>query len=107
MKGSEVKKTLKANGFTQSQVARLMGLTPMQIIKKLSSDNLSFGLIEDIAKAIGKDSSFFFNGGKTDSKEMKEIKAIYKKSLKLYEATLKISKDINRALVQFQQKHQA
>lgn len=103
MKGSEVKKILKANGFGQTYVAKKMGCTFKQLHVSLESDNLRIGLIEDISKAIGKDSSFFFNGGKTESKQMEQINAVYRKSLKLYEATLKISKDINRTLIKYQQ----
>lgn len=99
MKGSDVKKILRACGYTQTSVAKTIGTTPKALNEALNAENIKIELLKRIAKAIGKDVSFFFNDGKTDSKQIEQVNAVYKKTLKLYAATLKLSENINRKLV--------
>ena len=60
MKGQEVKKILKDNGYTQVQVARDLGMSQKMLSYHLNSDFIKIDLVERIAKAIKKDASFFF-----------------------------------------------
>lgn len=101
MKGSDVKKILKAYGHSQASVARTMGVKYTTLNESLNKENIKIELLKRIAKAIGKDVEFFFNDGKTDSKQIEQVNAVYKKTLKLYAATLKLSENINRTLVLF------
>jgi len=101
MKGSDVKKVLKAYGYTQTSVAKTIGMNQQTLSEALKGDNIRIELLKRIAKAIGKDVSFLFNDGKTDSKQIEQANAVYKKTLKLYAATLKLSENINRTLVLF------
>jgi transcriptional regulator with XRE-family HTH domain len=54
MKGSDVKRILKAYGYTQTSVAKTIGTTPKALNEALSSDNIRIELLKRIAKAIGK-----------------------------------------------------
>lgn len=105
MKGSDVKKILKAYGHTQSSVARTIGTTPKALNEALNSENIKIELLKRIAQAIGKDVEFFFNDGKTDSKQIEQVNEVFKKTLKLHKATLKIYESINRSLVLFNSQH--
>ena len=99
MKGTDVKRILKAYGYTQASVARTMGVKYTTLNEALSLENIRIELLKRIAKAIGKDVEFFFNDGKTDSKQIEQVNDVFKKTLKLYKDTLKLSENIHRSLV--------
>lgn len=60
MTGVEVKEKLKRSGFTQSEIAEMMGVSPQTFNAYLKVDDIKTGLLENIANAIGKGISYFF-----------------------------------------------
>lgn len=60
MKGIELKKYLLENKITVASVARLIGTTPQNLSSKLLAEDISTGLLESIAAAVGKDVPFFY-----------------------------------------------
>ena len=53
MSGEEVKKILTARGFTQQQVADMLGKSRANLNGMLAKDDVRTGLLEDISKATG------------------------------------------------------
>jgi transcriptional regulator with XRE-family HTH domain len=99
MKGSDVKRILKTNGYTLTRVAKIIGKNQQTLSEALKVDNIRIELLERIAKAIGKDTEFFFNDGRPVSQQIEKIEALYEETLKLYSLMLKVSKDINCSLL--------
>lgn len=60
MTGLEIKEKLKRCGFTQSEIAEKLGVTPQTFNAYLKVDDIKTGLLENIATAIGEDISFFY-----------------------------------------------
>lgn len=60
MKGSEVKEKLVSSGFKLVDVAQRMGVIPQTFQSLLRTDDIKVGVLKEIAKAIGKDITFFF-----------------------------------------------
>ena len=61
MTGLEIKEKLKRCGFTQSEIAVKLGVSPQTFNAYLKVDDIKTGLLENIATAIGKDISFFYH----------------------------------------------
>ncbi len=61
MKGSEVKKILKSIGVSQAVVAREMGVMPQTLQSLLRTDDIKVGVLQEIAKAAGKNIFFFLD----------------------------------------------
>lgn len=94
MKGLTVKEILRREGFSQSQIAKIIGESPQNLNAALNFDDIRTGLLERIAEAIGKPVSFFYgdtniatasgenstavagNGNKVDSKSDKFLQEI-------------------------------
>ena len=61
MKGEKIKEILKAEGFSLSEVARLLGFdNDQRLHSALRSDDVKTGLVEDIARVTNKSVCFFF-----------------------------------------------
>ena len=60
MTGLEIKEKLKRCGFTQSEIAVKLGVSPQTFNAYLKVDDIKTGLLENIATAIGQDISFFY-----------------------------------------------
>lgn len=94
MKGLTVKEILRREGFSQSQIAKIIGESPQNLNAALNFDDIRTGLLERIAEAIGKPVSFFYgdtniatasgenstavagNGNKVDTKADKFLQEI-------------------------------
>lgn len=60
MTGEEVKKLIKAKGFTYRSIADAIGETPMNLHQLLSSKDVRSGLLERIASAMGENAAYFY-----------------------------------------------
>ncbi|WP_423127548.1 hypothetical protein [Gaoshiqia sp. Z1-71] len=61
MKGIEVKKKLQNDRFSMKEIADLMGETPQNLQAMFKVEDIKTGVLERIAKAIGKDILYFYN----------------------------------------------
>lgn len=62
MKGEDVKKILSANGFTQQNVADMLGISRANLNGMLGKEDIRTGLLESISRATGIPLSTFFQG---------------------------------------------
>jgi transcriptional regulator with XRE-family HTH domain len=62
MKGEDVKKILAANGFTQQNVADMLGISRANLNGMLGKEDIRTGLLESISRATGIPLSAFFQG---------------------------------------------
>lgn len=61
MKGQKIKEILRAEGFTLSEIASLLGFdNDQRLHSALKSDDVKSGLIEDIARVTNKSVGFFY-----------------------------------------------
>lgn len=60
MKGIELKRILRDNGFSISQLARILDISQQNLSSALSADDVKSGTIEKVAFASGKPVSFFY-----------------------------------------------
>lgn len=60
MKGIDVKKKLQSDRFTIKEIADIMGETPQNVQALLKVEDIKTGVLERIAKAIGKDILYFY-----------------------------------------------
>lgn len=60
MTGEEVKKLIKAKGFTYVSIARALGMTNVNLHQLLLSKNVTSGTLERIAAAMGEDVAYFY-----------------------------------------------
>lgn len=60
MTGEEVKRLIKAKGFTYRSIADAIGETPMNLHQLLSSKDVKSGTLERIAVAMGEDVAYFY-----------------------------------------------
>ena len=75
MKGSEVRKKLKSIGISQAFIAEKMNISRQTLASMLRTSDIKVGVLDRIAKAVGKDIFFFlgdneniyFNIPKVDS----------------------------------------
>lgn len=61
MKGSDIKEKLVSSGFKLVDVAQKMGIIPQTFQSLLRTDDMKVGVLQDIAKAIDQDITFFFD----------------------------------------------
>jgi len=61
MKGIDVKEKLQKNKYSLKEIADLMGETPQNFQAMFKVEDIKTGVLERIAKAIGKDILFFFD----------------------------------------------
>lgn len=60
MSGDELKKKLDGVGISYAELARQLGVFPQSFNKTLKSKDVGSGVLENIAKIIGKDMNFFY-----------------------------------------------
>lgn len=60
MEGKEVKKLIKAKGFTYRSIANTIGESEMNLHYMLSAADVKSGTLERIASAMGEDVSYFY-----------------------------------------------
>ena len=60
MSGEELKMKLKEAGFSQAEVARLLGVSPQSFSQSLEAADIKTGFLEQICRAIGKNMTFFY-----------------------------------------------
>jgi len=82
MKGYEVKEKLVSSGFKLVDVAQKMGVIPQTFQSLLRTDDIKVGVLQEIAKAIGKDITFFFELENDDEKST-QGRAIYRKLINI------------------------
>lgn len=61
MTGEEIRKKIKAKGFTFRKVAKAMGESEQNFRKLLLSDNVKSATLERIAAAMGENVAYFYN----------------------------------------------
>ena len=76
MNGVTIKEKLLISGYKLSDLASKMGITPQNLQKLLSVDDIKTGVLEKIAMAIDKDIFFFFDKQETPDKKTEEIKVM-------------------------------
>lgn len=62
MKGEVIKEMLLKNKISQASLARSLGCSPQNLNIALNAKDLRTGLLEDIARALGKPLVFFYRG---------------------------------------------
>ncbi len=60
MTGEEVKKLIKAKGFTFRSIANAIGESQMNLHHMLSAQDVKSGTLERVAAAMGEDVSYFY-----------------------------------------------
>lgn len=60
MKGKDIKDVLSQNGIAQTEIAKILGLTPNNLNNMLSKDDVRTGLLESIAEAANIPISVFY-----------------------------------------------
>ncbi len=69
MSGEELKTKLEGVSLSNAEIARQLGVFPQSFNKTLQSKDVSSTVLENIAKIIGKDMSFFYGGEASTSGE--------------------------------------
>lgn len=60
MTGKHVQDLIISEGYSVNQIAKLIGVAQPNLLALLRHDDIRTGLLEDIAKAMGKPLSFFY-----------------------------------------------
>ena len=60
MKGQHIQDLMKQEGYSVNEMAKLIGKAQQVLASALKHDDVRTGLLEDIAKAMGKPLSFFY-----------------------------------------------
>jgi len=60
MTGKHVQDLIISEGYSVNQIAKLIGVAQPNLLSLLRHDDIRTGLLEDIAKAMGKPLSFFY-----------------------------------------------
>lgn len=68
MKGIDVKEKLQKDRYSLKEIADLMGETPQNFQAMFKAEDIKTGILERIAKAIGKDILYFYEIENEDSK---------------------------------------
>lgn len=63
MDGKRIKQALVDAGVNQAELAAALGMTPQNLNKILSGDNIKTGTLERVAQFLGRPISFFYNEG--------------------------------------------
>lgn len=63
MNGNVLKQAISKRGFTQRQVATMMGMSPQNLSQKLASDDISTSLVEAVATTMGITPAALYDGG--------------------------------------------
>lgn len=61
MTGDQLRKKIKAKGYTLKAVADTLGILPQTLYMRLSAESISTDTLERIAAAIGESVSYFYN----------------------------------------------
>lgn len=60
MTGKHVQNLILSEGYSVNQIAKLIGVAQPNLLSLLKHDDIRTGLLEDIAKAMGKPLAFFY-----------------------------------------------
>jgi hypothetical protein len=60
MKGQHIQDLMKQEGYSVNEMSKLIGKAQQVLASALKHDDVRTGLLEDIAKAMGKPLSFFY-----------------------------------------------
>ena len=60
MKGKDIKDVLANNGIAQTEIAKILGITPNNLNNMLAKDDIRTGLLESIASAANIPISVFY-----------------------------------------------
>ena len=96
MKGVDVKEKLKKEGFKLKDIAQNLGFANDQRLHSaLKSDNVSSGLLENIAKATNKTVGWFYNEEDTTATGMNENNVLdaYKMTIDAQRDTIDVLKE--------------
>lgn len=61
MSGEELRKKLEGVSISRAEIARQLGVFPQSFNKTLQAQDVSSSLLENVAKIIGKNMSFFYD----------------------------------------------
>lgn len=95
MSGEELKKKLDGLGISQAKLAELMGVFPQSFNKTLQADDVKSGFIEKLCRVLGKDISFFYDGGEASQKS-DELEKANDEIRHLLEAVEQLQEDNSR-----------
>lgn len=87
MNGQDFQKKLKELGITQAKVAEILGVTPQTVSGMMRTASVKIGMLEKIAKGIGKDISVFLEENDIQEKNRTLLKEKDEKIAEL-EATI-------------------
>lgn len=60
MTGKHVQNLILSEGYSVNQIAKLIGVAQPNLLSLLKHDDIRTGLLEDIARAMGKPLAFFY-----------------------------------------------
>ena len=60
MTGKHIQDLMKQEGYSVNEMAKMIGTSQPNLLSALKHDDIRTGLLEDIAKAMGKPLSFFY-----------------------------------------------
>lgn len=88
MKGKDLERKVRECGVSKTELANRLGISLQTLHGRLSSDNVSTKVLEDIAQALGKPVCYFYNEypilSVEDAKKVAQMEA----RLKFYEDIL-------------------
>jgi len=90
MKGVDVKKILKENGYSMSKIATDMGITQQNLDSNLRAKDVSSGVLERICLAIDKPLSFFY-GDQFGSNSVEDTQKLIDDTRKVIEILMELN----------------
>ena len=99
MSGEELKTKLEGVSLSNAEIARQLGVFPQSFNKTLQSKDVSSTVLENIAKIIGKDMSFFYGGASLQvneelEKANNEIENLFRAVQQLQEENSRLKSEI-------------
>lgn len=92
MSGEELRKKLEGVSISRAEIARQLGVFPQSLNKTLQAQDVSSGLLESIAKILGKNMGFFYDipveplpSGDTDESLLIQIAELKEENQRLRE----------------------
>lgn len=70
MKGNELRTKMENAGYTQIEIARLLGVAPQSITQYYNADDVKTGLLEKLCQVLEKDMSFFYGDSVQSNSEV-------------------------------------
>lgn len=64
MTGEELKNVLNKDGYSVTQLAKLLGCSQQNVSSKMATDSVKTGFLETLCEKLNKDLTFFYGGTK-------------------------------------------